>query len=334
MTTAFPLTLLYTLTHVITLITLVHAAPVILPRESPSNITNVESPIPLYNATEIIGIPDVMVQLRRSAEFTNAAYCSAKAVQDWQCGPTCDALGNITVFFTEGDNQLTPNFYVAYDPSIESVVLAQQGTDPTQILSLAVDADFGQDPLNTTFFPSAPPNTMVHGGFQKAFLRTVDDVGTQVQYGLGTFKTSKVLVTGHSLGAAISVMNGIYLTQLLGPQFEVTIQVFGLPRAGNSVWADFVDSIIGNRFLRMNLNRDPIPTIPPLGFLDYTHPSGEVFDSFTVKNATFRDGSTAVFCPGRENENCSAGNNLLTTSIIDHLGPYLTVEIGSLACSL
>ncbi|CAG8569604.1 9013_t:CDS:2 [Acaulospora colombiana] len=207
------------------------------PTNVTSNTTNIEPPVPLYNATEIIGIPDVMLQLRRSAEFTNAAYCSSKAVQDWQCGPTCDALGNITVFFTGGDNQLTPNFYVAYDPSIESVVLAQQGTDPTQILSLSVDADFGQDPLNTTFFTNAPPNTMVHGGFQKAFLRTVDDVSTQVQYGLSTFNSSKLLVTGHSLGAAISVMNGIYLTQLLGPQVEVTTQVFGLPRAGNSVWA-------------------------------------------------------------------------------------------------
>jgi hypothetical protein len=127
--------------------------------------------------------------------------------------------------------------YVAYDPSTESVVLAQQGTDPTQILSLAVDADFGQDPLNTTIFSDIPPNTMVHGGFQKAFLRTVEDVRTQVQHGLLTFNSSKVLVTGHSLGAAISVMNGIFLTQLLGPEVEVTTQVFGLPRAGNSVWA-------------------------------------------------------------------------------------------------
>jgi hypothetical protein len=109
--------LLFTITHFITFFIQVHAAP-IRPRDSPVNTTNVEPTIPLYNATDIIGTPDPMLQLRRSAEFTNAAYCSAKAVQDWQCGPTCDALGNITVFFTGGDNHLIPNckleLYVLY----------------------------------------------------------------------------------------------------------------------------------------------------------------------------------------------------------------------------
>lgn len=74
----------------------------------------------------------------------------------------------------------------------------------------------------------------------------------------------------------------------------------------------------------MHLAHDPIPTIPPRGILDYTHPSGEVFDplipvtngtSASSNGGTFLDGSTAVFCPGRENENCSAGNSLFTDNI-------------------
>jgi hypothetical protein len=73
----------------------------------------------------------------------------------------------------------------------------------------------------------------------------------------------------------------------------------------------------------MHLAHDPIPTIPPRGLFDYTHPSGEVFDPLTVPpssngtsdGTTLLDGSTAVFCPGRENENCSAGNKLLTDNI-------------------
>jgi hypothetical protein len=57
----------------------------------------------------------------------------------------------------------------------------------------------------------------------------------------------------------------------------------------------------------MHLNHDPIPTVPPRGLFDYTHPSNEVFDPFTfdpaaMNGTTTRDGSTAVFCPGRENE--------------------------------
>jgi hypothetical protein len=111
----------------------------------------------------------------------------------------------------------------------------------------------------------------------------------------------------------------------------------------------------------MHLAHDPVPTVPPRSFLDYRHPSGEVFDPLTVPpsssngtssssdGTTILDGSTAVFCPGRENENCSAGDKVRTDNIkgesvviqglfladeflVDHLGPYLTVELSSSAC--
>jgi transketolase N-terminal domain/subunit len=75
-------------------------------------------------------------------------------------------------------------------------------------------------------------------GFQDAFLRTVEDVQREVQWAVEDFTVNKVLVTGHSLGAAIGVMNGMFLTQLFeGRGVNVTTQVFGLPRAGNSIWA-------------------------------------------------------------------------------------------------
>lgn len=127
--------------------------------------------------------------------------------------------------------------YIAYDPTIQSIVVSQQGTDPREILSLAVDADFLQSPINATYFPTAPNNTLVHAGFQDAFLRTVEDVKTQVTNGLQAYNVSNVLVTGHSLGAAIGVMNGVFLKGLFGDQVNVTTHVFGLPRAGNSIWA-------------------------------------------------------------------------------------------------
>lgn len=303
----------------------------------PSITTNMLPPIPVNDAATYVNSPDLMSQLRRSAEFTNAAYCTAATVENWACGPTCEVLGNITVLFTGGNNQLIPNYYIAHDPSTESIVVAQQGTDPTEILSILVDAQFLQSPLNTTLFPTAPNNAMVHSGFQDAFLRSIDDVQREVERAVTDFGVHNVLVTGHSLGAAIGVMNGVYLTQLFeGRDVNVTTQVFGLPRAGNSVWADFVDGTIGSNFVHMHLNHDPVPTVPPRGLFDYTHPSGEIFDSFSfdsIVNATAaRDGSTAVFCPGRENENCSAGNKAFTDNILDHLGPYFTVNIGSLSC--
>lgn len=50
-----------------------------------------------------------ITSLRRSATFTNAAYCSSASISNWACGVTCDALGSgVQVLRTGGDNGLIP----------------------------------------------------------------------------------------------------------------------------------------------------------------------------------------------------------------------------------
>ena len=131
---------------------------------------------------------DVFSELTKGALYSNAAYCGADSVRNLSCGATCEALGNIKVAFTGGDNREVPackwkfrlfnNYcysyflkpvFIAFDPSIQSVVVATQGTEPTELPSLLTDAQFLQDPLDLTNFPSAPPTAKVHQGFQKAF---------------------------------------------------------------------------------------------------------------------------------------------------------------------
>lgn len=46
------------------------------------------------------------------------------------------------------------------------------------------------------------------------------------------FKVSKFLCTGHSLGAALSLINGIELTHKF-PGISVEVHNFGSPRIGN-----------------------------------------------------------------------------------------------------
>jgi hypothetical protein len=131
---------------------------------------------------------DVFAELTKGALYSNAAYCSAGSVKSLSCGATCEALGDIKVAFTGGDNKEVPAckwefhlsknhcysyflkpVFIAFDPSIQSVVVATQGTEPTELLSILTDLEFLQDPLNPANFPSAPPTAKVHHGFQKAF---------------------------------------------------------------------------------------------------------------------------------------------------------------------
>lgn len=90
--------------------------------------------------------------------------------------------------------------------------------------------------------PSA--NVSVHDGFSKAQARTASTILSTVQSGLSTYNVSKVLITGHSLGAAIATMDAVMLRMQLPDSVEMNTVVFGAPRGGNEAWADLVDSTV------------------------------------------------------------------------------------------
>lgn len=48
--------------------------------------------------------------------------------------------------------------FVATDPTIQSVVVAHQGTDPTKVLSVLNDAQFFPTDLDTKRFPNSTGN--------------------------------------------------------------------------------------------------------------------------------------------------------------------------------
>lgn len=45
--------------------------------------------------------------------------------------------------------------FVATDPQTQSVIVAHEGTDPEELLSIANDAEIAQVAMNATLFPSA-----------------------------------------------------------------------------------------------------------------------------------------------------------------------------------
>jgi len=282
-------------------------------------------------ATTPVSADTVNSTLLRPAQFSRVAYCSSAAVTSWQCGDPCASLGpGIEVLQSGGDDGLVPLYFIAHDPSTDSLVVAHQGTDPANILSVANDVQFVLTDLNTTLFPGADGlGIQVHDGFQKTFERTSDGLLAGVQAGLASTGVNKVLVTGHSLGAAIATIDAIMLKRILDPSVEINAPVFGLPRVGNKAWADFVDTNLGAGITHVTNQQDPVPTVPPL-FLDYVHPAGEIHINAVDANG---DATDIVACPGQENENCSEGNSLLDASIPNHLGPYFDdISFGESSC--
>ncbi|KAJ3934131.1 MAG: alpha/beta-hydrolase [Lentinula lateritia] len=267
----------------------------------------------------------------RPALFSRVAYCSSDAVQSFQCGSPCDALGSdIDVFQVGGNDGTIPMYFIAHDPSTNTIVVAHQGTDPNNLLSILNDAKFGLVDLNTTRFTAADgKGIQVHDGFQQTFERTADGVLAGVQNGLSTKNATNVLVTGHSLGAAVATLDAMFLKENLDPSVQLTTSVFGLPRVGDQAWADFVDSSLGNTLSHITNQNDPVPTVPP-EFLGFVHPSNE----FHITGVDSNGQATGIIaCPGQDNENCSTGNDILDASVANHLGPYFDdISFGASAC--
>jgi predicted lipase len=96
-------------------------------------------------------------------------------------------------------------------------------------------------------------------------------------------------VVGHSLGAALSLLDGVYLRVQLSASVSVRVVGYGMPRVGNQDFANWVDNNLGGDVTHINNKEDPIPILPGR-FLGFYHPSGEVHitDSDTWEN-----------CPGK-----------------------------------
>ncbi|KAK7053536.1 lipase-3 domain-containing protein [Favolaschia claudopus] len=272
-----------------------------------------------------LSLSDVNSTLLRPAQFARVAYCASATITSWSCGLPCDELKGITFLQSGGDEGLVPLYFIAHDANDESIVVAHQGTDASNILSILNDAQFGLVPLNASRFPeTAGQNITVHDGFQKTFERTADGLLAGVMAGLTSTGVKKVVVTGHSLGAALATMTGAMIKNAVDPSVKVSVTGFGLPRGGNKAWADFLDDQVGVTYVS-NQN-DPVPTVPPK-FLGFQHSSGEIHIVDDTQ-------TNLVACPGQDNENCSTGNNVLKVSIPNHLGPYFNnLSFGGKQCS-
>ncbi|KAH9989900.1 alpha/beta-hydrolase [Russula compacta] len=265
----------------------------------------------------------------RPAQFSQLAYCSSSLIKSWNCGSSCQALqmGSFTPITVGGDGQSVPYFFVGHDNMTQSIVVAHQGTDPSSIRSLLNDAESEMGPMSPTLFPNVGSDVRVHTGFARAHGRSADEVLSAVKSGLQSTGTSSVLVTGHSLGAAIAAMDALMLHQNLDPSVSINTVVFGLPRGGNDAFANLIDSQLGIQFTYVTHGNDPVPNQPPRS-LGYQHSSGEVYIPSSGEAGT-------VACAGQENLHCVEGNSVLHASISDHLGPYFSgTMMGRSACPL
>jgi len=161
----------------------------------------------------------------------------------------------------------------------------------------------------------------VHGGFANEQAQTAVQILSAVRLALSMYSTHRVTVVGHSLGAAIALLDGVFLPLQLPDDVSVSVISYGMPRVGNQAFANYVDANLNVTHIT-NL-KDPVPIIPGI-LLGYHHPSGEVH--ITETSLAWES------CPGQDNPSklCSRGDvpNVFEGNVADHDGPYNGVTMG------
>jgi hypothetical protein len=107
---------------------------------------------------------------------------------------------------------------------------------------------------------------------------------------------------------------------------------YGMPRVGNPAFADYISSISRVSLTHINNDSDLIPIVPGR-FLGFEHPVGEVH--ITSDDSTQ---GTWYGCSGEDDatdSQCEISSvpNIFEGNILDHLGPYNGIYIGTIFCT-
>ena len=156
----------------------------------------------------------------------------------------------------------------------------------------------------------------MHQGFANEQAKTASTILAAVLALLSQHSASSVVVTGHSLGAALALLDLVYLALHVPAGTRVSAFTFGMPRVGNAYFANYVDATDNGNLTHINNQEDPIPTVPAKA-LGFVHPSGEVH---------IQDSGSWVACPGQDNPStlCIVGDvpTVLQGNLTNHDGPY------------
>ncbi|KAF8508913.1 alpha beta-hydrolase, partial [Gautieria morchelliformis] len=85
---------------------------------------------------------------------------------------------------------------------------------------------------------------------------------------------SPVTIVGHSLGAAISLIDAVYLPLHLPSTTIFKFVGYDMPRVGNQAFASYLDARFPD-LTHINNKEDVVPILPGK-FLGFVHPQGEI----------------------------------------------------------
>lgn len=154
----------------------------------------------------------------------------------------------------------------------------------------------------------SPADTQVHAGFYNVYSTMQSQTQAAVKTLLSAHPTASIVLTGHSLGAAVATFSAIDI-KLAFPSHKINFYTFGSPRPGNQAFSDFVTTLFpGSQYNRVVHDNDIVPHLPIIA-MGFNHAGTEIWynTETSFKTCLNQIGST-------ENKACSDSLTLLAPS--------------------
>ena len=159
--------------------------------------------------------------------------------------------------------------------------------------------------------PECGLGCFIHAGFDIGWAERREEVIGAVTSALDTHPNYEIVITGHSIGAAIATLAA---AELRAMNYTADTYTFGSPRVGNEAFAEFVTNQapqLGHNY-RMTHFNDPVPMLPPV-FLGYEHTSPEYWLANGTATRNDYTASQVIVCQGIGNDKCNAGVGLFNS---------------------
>jgi len=240
--------------------------------------------------------------------FAAAAYCAPHLLSEFvcsECKKTGFSVKMVKVIQNIKEDTLG---FVSLDSSRREIIVTFRGTNNPENLVLDAAYEWFRSPYHD--------GTRMHKGFYAATISLYPQVLELVKSLSAQAPTYKVIITGHSLGGAMSTLTYYFLSHDL-PHLNYVLITFGEPRAGDRAFADYIN--------RQNLTSarvvNELDIVPHLltTSLGFAHHLTEFWTQNGVTSA----------CNMRDYEDltCSASQPSESFNSIDHL-TYFGTSIG------
>jgi len=232
--------------------------------------------------------------------YSYSSYCAADALTAWDCY-WCDQVTPLK-YVTSFDDDNTNTFgYMGYVNG--TIIISFRGTIPSSLANWITDLQFAQ----TAPYPNID-GAEVHSGFYAAYSAVQSQVLSQLNALHSKFPKAPIFLTGHSLGAALSILCAVDLTFNGFNASQLFALNFGDPRVGNDVFAQYHNQQTSMSYRVVN-QHDIVPHLP-FKWMGFWHIATEVWFENNVTDFVVCDNSG-------EDPNCSSSQ--VDLSVFDHL---------------